>query len=207
MKKRIKIFFISTLLLTAVILAFFGWRYLSGANNSSKEIAASFVPPKGAVRGVEEEAYPSEMKNEKYRLPQVAFGGGLTSFFPGLGEPLGPLDISDVRSEILKTKDKKGIKLVVNWETRRPTKCSVEYAKGEGQGKSIAEDYFSVSHSAIFSDLESASTYNYIITAKDKLGGEAMSDKFAVYTGAPEISLLDLLAGAFKDVFGWAVKK
>src|SRR4030042_3814460 len=192
--------------LIILVTTFAGFSFWNDFKNNQKEIAASFVPPKGAGRGVEEEAYPSEMKNEKYRLPQVAFGGGLTSFFPGLGEPLGPLDISDVRSEILKTKDKKGIKLVVNWETRRPTKCSVEYAKGEGQGKSIAEDYFSVSHSAIFSDLESASTYNYIITAKDKLGGEAMSDKFAVYTGAPEICILDLLAGAFKDVFGWAVR-
>jgi hypothetical protein len=45
------------------------------------------------------------------------------------------------------------------------------------------------------------------VTARDKWGNETKSDKLAFYTGAPNISILDLLGGAFKDMFGWAGKK
>jgi len=194
----------AVLLASVVLFVFFGWRFWE-SKKSEGELSAKFTTPGGKVLGEEEETYPDEMKNEKYRLPQVAFGGGLTAFYPGLGEPLGPLDIEDVQSEAVRTREKKELELVVQWRTKRPTKCLVEYSKSGGAAKMIEEEFFAIDHSAVLENLESSSTYMYSITAADKLGGEAVSDKFAAYTGAPEVSFFDLLAGAFKSAFGWAV--
>src|SRR4030042_171934 len=64
--------------------------------------------------------------------------------------------------------------------------------------KIFKEDDYSMSHSAMIEKLDSASTYNYTIVARDRWGNEKESDKFAVYTGAPELSFLDLLGGALQ---------
>jgi len=187
-------------------MIFFGYKfYLSDAKNE-KDVSAKITTPAGKVLGEGEESYPSEMSGEKNRLPQVSFGGGLTAFYPSVGEPLGPLDIENAQSEIVRTKEKKELQLVVRWNTKRPTKCLVEYGKSGGAAKVAEEEYFAIEHSAVLENLDSSSTYFYAITAKDKLGGEINSDKYAVYTGAPEVSFFDLLAGAFKDSFGWAIE-
>jgi len=106
----------------------------------------------------------------------------------------------------VKTKDKKELQLVIKWKTERPTVCLVSYGKSGGAMKTVQEEYFAIEHSAVLEKLDSATTYFYTVSAKDKLGGETVSDKYAVYTGAPEVSFLDLLAGAFKSAFSWAVK-
>jgi hypothetical protein len=201
-KKAIKYFFLAILLAG---LLFFVYKIYFPSGKSEKDISAR-ITTSGKVLGEGEESYPAEMRGEKNRLPQVAFGGGLTAFYPGAGEPLGPLDIENVQSEIVRTKEKKELQLVARWTTRRPTKCLVDFGKSGGAEKSVEEEFFAIEHSAVLENLDSSSTYFYSITAKDKLGGETVSDKYAVYTGAPEVSFFDLLAGAFKDAFGWAVK-
>lgn len=188
-----------------VFLIIFKLFFFPNVENKS-ELTAKITTPEGQVLGEEEDSYPNEFKSDKYRLPQLNFGGGLTTFYPGIGEPIGSLDIGNVQSEIVKTKDKKELQLVIKWKTERPTICLVSYGKSGGVMKSIQEEFFAVEHSVVLEKLDSATTYFYTITAKDKLGGEITSDKYAVYTGAPEVSFLDLLAGAFKDIFGWAVK-
>ncbi|HBB36917.1 MAG: hypothetical protein UX02_C0008G0002 [Candidatus Moranbacteria bacterium GW2011_GWC1_45_18] len=180
--------------------------YVSERERSGNEIAAKITTPDGQVLGEEGDTYPNEFKSGKYRVPQLGFGGGLTAFYPGLGEPLGPLEIGNVQSEIVKTKDKKELQLVIKWKTERPTVCLVSYGKSGGAMKTVQEEYFAIEHSAVLEKLDSATTYFYTVSAKDKLGGETVSDKYAVYTGAPEVSFLDLLAGAFKSAFSWAVK-
>jgi len=196
--------------LVSVALAGFVFRdkFFSPNRNSSEDANLVFQKKEmaGKVLGEEEEEFPNEFEGEKYCAPQLSFGGGLTAFYPGIGEPMGPLDIENVQSEIVRTKEKKELQIIVSWRTKRPTKCSVDYAKSGGSPKSAEEEFFTVDHSAVLGNLESSSTYFFTITAKDKLGGEASSDKFAVYTGAPEVSFFDLLAGAFKDAFGWATK-
>jgi hypothetical protein len=202
-KKAIKYLFL------AIILAglfFFAYKFYFPGVKSGMDISARITTPAGKVLGEGEETYPAEMRGEKNRLPQVAIGGGLTSFYPGIGEPLGPLDIENVQSQVVRTKEKKELQLVAKWTTRRPTKCVVDFGKSGGAAKSAGEEFYSIEHSAVLENLDSSSTYFYSITAKDKLGGETVSDKFAVYTGAPEVSFFDLLTGAFKSSFGWAVK-
>ncbi len=201
-----KILFFITII-TFVVASFLFFKiYFTKNTEDSNEITAKITTSEGQVLGEEEEVYPNKFRSDNYRLPQLGFGGGLTAFYPGLGEPLGPLDISSVQSEIVKTKDKKELQLIINWKTERPTICRIDYQKSGGTAKSIQEEFFAIEHSAVLEKLESSSTYQYTITAKDKLGGETNSDKYAVYTGAPEVSFLDLIASAFKSAFSWAVK-
>ncbi len=180
--------------------------FIFNNKNENPEVIAEITTPEGQILGEEEETYQDEMGSEKYRIPQANFGGGLSMFYPGLGEPLGSLDFENVGSEVVRNKEKKELQLVVNWRTKRPTKCVVSYEKSGGSAKKIEEEFFAIEHSAVLSNLDAASTYYYTIAAEDKLGGETASDKYAVYTGAPDVSFFDLLAGAFKDAFGWAVE-
>ena len=204
LREKIKYFALFSTLIFIVFLAIV--LFYSKYYQSENDVTAKITTPSGEVLGEEGSPYQNEFNSDKYRMPQVNFGGGLTSFYLGLGEPLGPLDIGNVQSEIVRTKDKKELQLVIKWKTERPTVCTVSYGKSGGATKSAKEEFYAIEHSAVLDKLDSASTYFYTITAKDKLEGEASSDKFAVYTGAPEVSMFDLLAGAFKSAFSWAVK-
>ncbi len=172
-------------------------------------------PSKVVVLGEEDENNPESnleekeifLASENFRAKQVIFGGD--ALLP-LGKETNPeLKINEVYSELLTTKNKEEIKLLISWKTNKPARSEVEYSKGgnEEGGQIIQEDKFSYSHSAVLSSLDPASAYTYKIKAVDQWGNEIISDRFAFYTGAPNISLLDLLFGAFKDVFGWAMKK
>lgn len=206
LKKRKIIIFIIIIISIAISLLMIYKFYFSRSTQSEKEVSAKITTLKGQVLGEEKDAYPNEFKSENHRVPQLGFGGGLVAFYPGLGEPLGPLDIENVQSEVVRTKDKKELQIIVKWRTKRPTACVISYGKSGGAMKSVQEDFFAIEHSFVLEKLDSATTYFYTITAKDKLGGEITSNKYAVYTGAPEISFFDLLAGAFKSTFSWAVK-
>ena len=153
------------------------------------------------LKTLNKESYASE----NYRIVQVTFGGDAV-LLPS-GEEQLELEIYDIKSELLTTKDQEDIKLLVSWKTQRPTVSEVEYYRGgEEGGKKIKEDKYGYSHSAVLNSLDAATTYTYVIRVKDEWGNEKSSDKFAFYTGAPNVSLLDLLAGAVRDVFGWAMK-
>jgi hypothetical protein len=204
-KKTIISFVIAMLIIFPVLFLVYKYYFSKNLQNNN-ETAAKITTPEGQVLAETEETYQNEFKSDKYRVPQLGFGGGLTTFYPGLGEPLGPLDISSVQSQVVRTKDKNDLQLAINWRTERPTVCRIDWGKSGGTTKSVQEEFFAIEHSAVLEKLDSASTYQYTITAKDKLGGEVSSEKYAVYTGAPEVSFFDLLAGAFKSAFSWAVK-
>lgn len=144
-------------------------------------------------------------KSDNFVSPQVSFGGDAV-VYPSGSEQIA-LEMSEVKSELLTGKDKNLKQLLVSWKTNKPALSAVEYMKaGSPNPKSIEEDSYGLDHSALLPNLESSSTYNFTIIAKDKWSNEQSSDKYAFYSGAPDISFLDLITGAFKDVFGWAVK-
>lgn len=143
-------------------------------------------------------------KSENYKTSLITFGGNSTLS----AEENLPLKINNVRSELLTTRNQQEIKLYVSWKTNKPAVSELKYGKNiEQGGKNIKEDKFGYAHSTILSSLDPASAYTYRIKGRDKWGNEIQSERFAFYTGAPNVSLLDLLLGAFKDVFGWAMKK
>jgi hypothetical protein len=146
-------------------------------------------------------------KSENYKVPQISFGGESSIYYP-TNEEQKNLQINDVKSEIYNDKNKKDKKLLVSWETNKQARCTLSYTRaGAASAQQYQEANFGYDHTVLATPLDSGATYNYVVTARDKWGNEIESDKFAVYTGAQEVSFLDLLAGAFKDVFGWAMKK
>ena len=145
-------------------------------------------------------------RSENFRVGDIALGGEAALMVPE-SDP-SPLAISSVRGEAFPDKTKNNSKLVITWETSKPAKSEISYGKGVGQAEAvITEDAFGLSHSVVIPDLAQASTYVYVISSKDQFGNSVSSDPYAVYTGARDVSLFELIAGAVGDVFGWAVKK
>lgn len=145
-------------------------------------------------------------RSERYRVGEIALGGEMALFVPEVDT--SPLFIDSVRGEAFSGKGTAGSKLVISWETSKPARSELSYGKGVGQAEAvIREESYGTSHSVIIPDVSAASTYVYVIAANDKWGGTATSDPYAVYTGAREISLFELIAGAVGEVFGWAVDK
>lgn len=142
--------------------------------------------------------------SEHFLFSQVTFGGDIAP----AREEEGNLEIGEIRNELVSSKNQNDIKLLVSWKTSKSASCEIEYGKnGEQKGKVKKEDHYSFAHSAILPDLDPATAYSFVIKAKDKWGNGKESDKFAFYTGAPEISLMELLANAARDSFGWAMGK
>lgn len=145
-------------------------------------------------------------RSESFRVGEIAVGGEASLVVPETD--VTPLEILSVRGEAFSEKGKKGSKLVITWETSKPALSKISYGKGVGTAEGvIRENSYGTNHSLIVPDLAPASTYVYIISSRDKWGNTAESDPYAVYTGAREVSLFELIAGAIGDVFGWAVKK
>ncbi|MEI6650248.1 MAG: hypothetical protein WCL23_02305 [Candidatus Moraniibacteriota bacterium] len=145
-------------------------------------------------------------KSENFRVGDIAIGGDMVLSASDTNP--APLAIAAVHGEAFTASGKGGSKLVITWETNKPARSDISYGKGVGQAEAvISETEFGTSHSVIIPDVAPASTYVYVIAARDKWGDSATSDPYAVYTGAKAVSLFELLAGAVGDVFGWAVKK
>ena len=163
---------------------------------------------KTVVLGEETEVIEKDpvFESENYRIKQVTFGGDVT--IPMDRQDNGPLEITNVRSELLTTRDEQETKLIVSWKTSKPVISELVYGKNIEQGGiTIKEDQYGYAHSAVLSSLDYSSAYTYLIKGKDKWSNESISQQFAFYTGTPRVSLIDLLLGAFKDVFSWAIKE
>ncbi len=157
---------------------------------------------------VPEQTIPSvaPYQSERFRAGEIAIGGEAALFVPETDT--SPLEIVSVRGEAFTEKGKNGAKLVITWETNKPAQSEISYGKGVGTAEGvIREEGYGTNHSLVIPDLAQSSTYVYVISSRDKWGNEAESEPYAVYTGAREISLFELIAGAVGDVFGWAVDK
>jgi hypothetical protein len=202
------------LLLSIIIMggAFFVWqRFLKTVPDGPNQAAPIRIelPERTAiVEDIESEQLPSTApyQSERFRAGEIAIGGEAALFVPETD--ITPLEIVSVRGEAFTEKGKNGAKLVITWETNKPALSEISYGKGVGQAEGIIrEEGYGTNHSLVIPDLAQSSTYVYVISSKDKWGNETESEPYAVYTGAREISLFELIAGAVGDVFGWAVDK
>jgi hypothetical protein len=146
--------------------------------------------------------------SEDFKIEQLALGGEMADQTVVL-EDSSPLKIYDVSSEVLSVKDNPNkTYLVVSWKTNKATQNELKYArKGENASKNAKEADFSVIHTLILPDLEPDSVYEYSLVSRDHFGNEKTSDQYMAYSGAPNVSLVDVLQGAAEKVFGWAIKK
>ncbi|NTW46146.1 MAG: hypothetical protein HGB18_03805 [Candidatus Moranbacteria bacterium] len=207
------------ILATAVVLvsiAAVSWRItrrslsfeepMQAAPVTIKTESPSFVPENSNPAP---ESLPDSLapyRSEHYRTGEIAVGGEMGLFVPE-SDP-SPLSIDSVHGEAFSGKGKSGGELVVTWETNKPARSTLSYGKGVGQAEAvITEEAFGTNHSVVIPNVSSASTYVYVISAQDKWGMKAESDPYAVYTGAKEISLFELIAGAIGEVFGWTVDR
>ena len=144
--------------------------------------------------------------SQNFKTPQITFGGDAITM-PSGEQSVAP-EILDMRSELLTTKTDQQVKFVLTWKTNKLCLSSIEYMKeGQAEAKTVSEDGYGFVHSVEIAPLNYSTSYSYVVTARDKWGNEIKSDKLAFYTGAPNVSIFDLLGGAFKDMFGWAGKK
>lgn len=212
MKKIIKIISLAAVL---IFLGFFSMKFLSwrAAVKSPKEASAIISnenTPSGRVLG-EEEAVPSAdatqmFASENFRSPQISFGGDAVAVQSG--EQATAPEILNLRSELLMTKTDQQVKFLLTWKTNKLCQSSIEYMKeGQTERKKVSDNGYGFVHSVEVAPLNYSSSYSYIVSVRDKWGNEIKSDNLAFYTGAPNVSIFDLLGGAFKDMFGWAWKK
>jgi hypothetical protein len=143
-------------------------------------------------------------KSENFQLKEVSFGGS-AELLSNESESL-QLKISDVRSEILTSKDGSQSEVLIRWKTNKMASSSVDYDKS-GISKKLSEGGFGYSHALILTDLEQSKRYVFVISAQDRWGNQTNSENFSIYTGAKVASIFELITQQFEDIFGWAIKK
>lgn len=142
--------------------------------------------------------------SEKYRLRDVAIGGGATVLAAEI-ESI-PVKISNVRTETLMSKDGKNIKLLVSWESNKPAKSEIRYQQGAGAEKILEEYGFGFTHALVLNKLDQATRYTLNVEITDRQGNKDISEKLAVFTGSKPVSIFELISIQMNDIFGWAVK-
>lgn len=153
----------------------------------------------------EDSPFDQSLKSENYKMKQVLIGGEILTEVESV-DSTAPLNIAEIKNELFVTKNKDEIKMLVTWKTSKNAKGVIEFAKeGESVKKKLETNSSGFSHTAVLPALDASSVYTYTITCKDRWGMEKISDKFVFYTGAPNVSLMDVLEDAAKKVFGWAM--
>jgi len=210
-KKIIKYFLIAIFIVAIGYssMMFLSWR---GAVNEPKEMVAIISnenTPSGQVLGEEGSASSVDASrmfaSQNFKTPQISFGGDAIAMQSG--EQSTAPELLDLRSELLMTKTDQQVKFLLSWKTNKLCQSSIEYMKeGQAEGKTVADEGYGFVHSVEVAPLNYGASYSYIVSVRDKWGNEIKSDKLAFYTGTPNVSIFDLLGGAFKDMFGWAGK-
>ncbi|MFZ1719946.1 MAG: fibronectin type III domain-containing protein [Candidatus Moraniibacteriota bacterium] len=151
------------------------------------------------------EADHAVAKSENFRMGQIVFAGESDFLLDETDQ--GPPKIDGVQGQIVSKKGKKEMQLVIIWKTNKPTSGEVIYGKNRSDnGKKITEDTYGTNHGVVIPNLSQGTTYLYTIHAKDRFGNDTKSDTYAMFTGAEQLSLIDLIANAARDTFSWAVK-
>ena len=141
--------------------------------------------------------------SEHYQIRQISFGGEVAL---SIDNNKSNLEISDVRSELLMTKDQKDFRFLISWKTNKLAKSEIEYSKAGSSPRTLKESGYGLSHSVVLSQLELSSAYTYVIKTTDQWGNTITSDKYAMYTSSRAMSVIDLITKQFSEMFGWVNK-
>lgn len=160
----------------------------------------------GAVLGENDIEGVGVLASENYRVGQIILGGDVGVL--SQGDEFTELSVEDIRGETLGSKNQNEGRALITWKTSKAARSTLSYGKtAGGSEKIIDEEGFGMSHSAVLSSLDLASTYLYTVSVRDRYGNEVSSDPHAIYTGTRVVSLFELITNALQEVFGWAVKK
>jgi hypothetical protein len=206
LKKSIK--YISLAILFAVaVFATMLFLFTRSNRNQSRETTAKISNEQSGGKVLAEESSAPVatqfFSSPNIRSPQISFGGDAIALQSG-EQSLAP-EIQDLRSELVTKKEDKSVKFLLSWKTNKLCRSSVGYTKeGQSGEKNISDEGYGFMHSVEIGPLSDSTSYSYTVAAQDKWGNEKKSEKLSFYTGAPEVSIFDILAEAFKDMFGWA---
>jgi len=146
--------------------------------------------------------------SENFDLLQINLEGSGTNVFDLADNEIFTID--RVASELYSVKDgdKSEIRAVISCKTNKRSYAEAEYFKnGEKDKKIIQGGYLDFNHILIIPDLDPDSVYKYSVSATDLNQIKIYSEQFVFYTGAGNISLVDLLSNAVEKVFGWTMGK
>lgn len=222
-RKRKKFFRILAILLVLALLVFvFFWQRRLKALLSVSQVpdVATQIPPDTTadtfandVSGVSPAIETSTgnqknliavSKSEKYQIKEISFGSN-TQLLTSETETM-PLNVTDVRSEMLSSKDGSQTNLLIRWKTNKMAASEVTYENG-GISKKLSEGGFGYSHALVLSDLEQSKRYTFSILATDRWSNQKKSEDFSIYTGKKNASVFDLITQQFNQIFSWAIKK
>lgn len=182
--------------------------------NRQKEISI----PKNAenvfvndVSGVQEaaenstEILSSASQSENYMIREITFGGYEVDMSGEVKNT--PLEILNAKGETAVSRDGKEVKLVFSWKTNKLAVSRFTYAKNDGPAKNtLSEQGPGLSH-ALIVKLEPSSRYTYFVTAKDRWGNAATSEKFSIFTSTKNDNVIDLISQQFRQIFSWTGMK
>lgn len=146
--------------------------------------------------------------SENYQAQQVNLGGEM--IFLSDENVSAPLVISEVKSESVTDFNGEVNKFFVAWRTNRLASFEILYFRAgedESRARRIKNNDFSLSHSVVLSGLDKATVYNFIVKVRDRFGNEAVSSRFAAYSGSKPVSIFELIINILEDSFQWALKK
>ena len=216
MKKNITIF-ISGILVAIFVAGIFGFFVARAAQKTAQmktidsqalaDIATSQFVNLTAPKVLGDTTQKSSgvmASSENYQIKQISFGGGDISLANGNNDD--NLQVENVHSELLMTKDQKDYRFLITWQTNKLAESSITYTKAGSSDKVLKENGYGFTHSVVLTDLEAGSAYSYVITTTDQWGNTVTSDKYAMYTSAVALSVFDLITKEFTGMFGWAMK-
>ncbi|MFA5962218.1 MAG: hypothetical protein WC848_06045 [Parcubacteria group bacterium] len=206
----------SKIFLALVILGvvFLGKNYYDTQAEAKNSNVRSISQEQATVLGITDEnnnqaivGSGAVFSSENFKATQLALddgaGFGLVDF-----DENTLLKIGDIKSELysIKEGDKTEIKGLINCSTTKRAKAELEYFKsGTTDAKTIKEQSYGTQHSWVIAGLDADSVYKYSLRSTDVSGSKISSEQFVFYTGAPNVSLIDVLSNAVRKVFGWAL--
>jgi hypothetical protein len=146
--------------------------------------------------------------SENFDAMQINLEGSGTNVFD-FGET-ELLAISNVASELYSAKngDKTEIRALISCQTNKRSYAEAEYFKSGDPAKKVYKDtYLGFDHIMVIPALDPDSVYKYSISVTDLNQTKVYSEQYVFYTGAGNISLVDVLGNAVQKVFGWAIGK
>lgn len=195
------------LLLAALIvgaLSFFGREWLIARSQTTDIFPQDTVVVPGTLQDISK-ASPGTLSSEHYRVGALSVGSDIA--LRTRDEEFFPLSVDDIRAETLGNTSRNEGRVLITWQTNKAANSTVRFGKSLGAENTVEETGFGMTHSAVLSRLDLASTYLYTITVRDRYGREVTSEAYAVSTGRKNVSLFELIVGALQEVFGWAIKK
>lgn len=143
--------------------------------------------------------------SENFDLRQISLEGSGANIFD-FGEP-EIFTLGQITSELYSTRSgaKSEIRAVISCQTNKRSYVEVAYFKsGEKEKKVIQDESLGLNHVLVIPALDPDAVYKYSVSATDLNQTKISSEPLAFYTGAGNLSWLDILSQAVQKVFGWA---